>query len=107
MPPLPFTGVDPKGLISTVFERPAELIGQEPGTVDEGPFEDTVDVPLGAPRDPLNLDGGPPGPAGGSDPAEAGTVTNAIKLLLPAVLFVLLITLLSPLLELLAALVGD
>jgi hypothetical protein len=45
-------------VVDTAFENPGEL-----------PFvdsEDSVDLPLGAPRDPLNLDGGPPGPEGGA-----------------------------------------
>jgi hypothetical protein len=47
---------------STVFERPDELV--------DG-FEDTENLAGGSPRDPLNLDGGPPGPEGG-----AGEGTN-------------------------------
>jgi hypothetical protein len=50
---------DATSVESTLFERPGELPWIEPGS-------DTADLPLGSPRDPLNLDGGPAGPTGGA-----------------------------------------
>jgi len=54
-----------------LFENPGELPGREPGS-------DSVDLPLGALRDPLNTDPGLPGPSGGADVSVADKVGNAI-----------------------------
>lgn len=62
---------------SYVFENPNELV--------DG-FEDTHDLPGGSPRDPLNLDGGPPGPEGGAGPGlnldNIGATGGVVVLLL-------------------------
>lgn len=48
----------------TILERPSQ--DNDIGLGDTVPENDDADLPLGAPRDPLNLDGGAPGNRGGA-----------------------------------------
>lgn len=54
---------------SVVFERPGDFPWIEEGS-------DSADLPLGSIRDPLNLDGGPPGPTGGAGEGGDTPTTN-------------------------------
>jgi hypothetical protein len=65
-------------LESTLLERPGEWLAIEEGS-------DSVDLPLGSLRDPLNLDGGPEGPTGGAGSGDNTPSTNLADQLAAAI----------------------
>lgn len=76
-------------IIGTIFENPDEIT--VPLTGEEIDPDADSDLPLGAIRDPLNFDPGPPGPDGGRDdpviPEPPGGYRGLLSILVAVVSF--------------------